>query len=165
MDGSVCCIGYAAQAFNGARERLASCRMVKLSLCGGQVSCRHGAWPDYSGLWHMTLLYFCVCCRGAQVAFDKCHFRVRHFAGVFTFPYKTTWARCCIASLLYLYLADIGSSPQASCLRVAGFEARARAHFCSFDSRSCGCLVIEEASAGALAARSNLSSSHAYAYM
>ena len=44
-----------------------------------------------------------------------------------------------------LYLADIGSSPQASCLRVAGFEARARAHVCWFDSCSCGRLVVEDA--------------------
>ena len=49
-------------------------------------------------------------------------------------------------------LADIGSSSQASCLRVAGFEARARAHVCWFDSRPCGRLVVEEARGGARAA-------------
>ena len=54
-----------------------------------------------------------------------------------------------------LYLVDTGSRPQASCLRVAGFEARARAHICLLDSRSCGRLVIEEARGGALAARSH----------
>ena len=35
-------------------------------------------------------LRFCACCRGEQAAFAKCHSRARHFAGVFTFPYKST---------------------------------------------------------------------------
>ena len=40
-----------------------------------------------------------MCPLGAQVAFDKCQFRVRHFGGVFTSPYKITWATCCSAAL------------------------------------------------------------------
>ena len=35
-------------------------------------------------------LRFCACCRGEQAALAKCHSRARHFAGVFTFPYKST---------------------------------------------------------------------------
>jgi hypothetical protein len=30
-------------------------------------------------------------------AFDKVHSRVRHFGGLFTLPYKKTWATRCIA--------------------------------------------------------------------
>ena len=38
------------------------------------------------------LTVVCVCSLGAQGAFNRCHFRVRHFGVVFISPYKCTCA-------------------------------------------------------------------------
>ena len=40
-------------------------------------------------------LRFCTCYPCEQAAFVRSHSRVRHFGGVFTSPYKNTWATRC----------------------------------------------------------------------
>ena len=47
------------------------------------------AWSCAQKLhWNAWMHGNCLCLQQAWVAFDKCHSRVRHFAGVFIFPYK-----------------------------------------------------------------------------
>ena len=80
-------------------------------LCYGDASIRY------------LSLRFCACCRGQQAAFDKVHSRVRHFGGVFAFPYKNTWATRCIPAHT---LCPAGRGPALSLmLGVAGCNSRA----------------------------------------
>ena len=47
-----------------------------------------------------SLTVICVCWLGVQAAFDKCHYRVRHFGMVFISPYKSARTALCACCFL-----------------------------------------------------------------
>ena len=61
------------------------------SPCAVALSCwwLAAAWLCAQKLHHNAWMHgICLCLQQAWAAFDKCHSRARHFAGVFVFPYK-----------------------------------------------------------------------------
>ena len=67
---------------------LAEDATVRLPMCCAMHRCTGLMlrWEFTPPLIHR--LCFCVCLLGAQDAFDKSHYRMRHFGGVFISPYK-----------------------------------------------------------------------------